>query len=142
MPDYVTSAEAQAACADVKNVWNVSGVFTEARLLVDLNAVEGEINAAVQSRYTIPVTDSYAKAYLKGICIALLRAKAYSNLAAVETPEVILQEARAARGQLRDISSGRLELASVAQKDETGLPQYLGYVAADVTCSRTKLEKW
>jgi len=142
VPDYVTSAEAQAACADIVSVWNVSGVFSEARMLVDLNAVEGEINAAVQSRYTIPVTNAYAKAYLKGICIALLRAKAYSNLAAVETPEVILQEARAARGELRDISSGRLELADVTQKSDTGLPQYIGYTAATPLCTREKLEKW
>ena len=142
MPDYVSSAEAQAACADVKNVWNVAGVFNEARMLLDLGAVEGEINAACQSRYAVPVTNSYATAFLKGIAVALLRAKAYSNLAAVETPEVILQESRAARGQLRDISGGRLELAGASQQADSGLPEHIGYVGNEVACSREKLERW
>jgi len=139
-PDYLSSAEAQESLKSVLNVYSDNnGAFDEDRLIADINASEAEVNAAARSRYDIPATTAGTVLFLKGLTLALLRNRAYSRLASVETPMVIMSEAKAARTQLRDISAGRLLLPDAPQDTADGINQYIDTTYNTPQMKRSKL---
>ena len=140
-PDYLSLAEAKESLKSVLNVYNDdAGAYDADRLTADINGCESEVNAAIRGRYTVPATSSVSILFLSQLTLSLLRNRAYSRLASVETPIVVLSEAKAARQQLRDISAGKLQLPDESQNTTTGVGQYFNYSSNTPRMTRSKLE--
>ncbi len=115
MGSYITNAKAAEALAAVIKVYNVAGSFDSTVLDEDIDAVEGTVDSYVAGRYPVPVTGAAALKMIEGIVIDLLRAKGYGRLATVETPAIIMSNAKAARDTLNRISVGSLRLGDTAE---------------------------
>ena len=140
-PDYLAVSEAKESLKSVLNVYNDdAGAYDADRLTADINGCESEVNAAIRGRYTVPATSSVSILFLSQLTLALLRNRAYSRLASVETPIVVLSEAKAARQQLRDISAGKLQLPDESQDTTSGVGQYIFASSNAVQMKRSQLQ--
>ena len=79
MSSYVTLAEAKVAIARIDAVYDA-----DADLQRVLDASEGMVNAAIASRYDIPVTESEAVDYIQALVIPILRYKTFTQFADME----------------------------------------------------------
>jgi len=83
MSSYVTLAEAKVAIARIDAVYDA-----DADLQRVLDASEGMVNAAIASRYTIPITGTEAVAYIQALVVPILRYKTFTQFADMqEFPE-------------------------------------------------------
>ena len=82
-----------------------------------IDASEGMINAAIASRYTIPVTDSEAINYIRGLVIPIMRYKTFTQFADQEEfPEGIKVEYKATMMELDKLAKRVTSLPNVADK--------------------------
>lgn len=138
---YITNAKALEAVHAVASVYDVDGVFNAAKLTEDITTVEGTVDSHVAGRYPVPVTGTAALAMVKGIVIALLRAEAYGRLGGgTETPAVILSNAKAARDQLKAISSGSLRLGAASESTDERTAGAFFEESEDPQMTRAKLK--
>ena len=117
MSDYVTLAETETLLARVLAVYEVSGSVVDAHLQLIIDASEGIINAAIASRYTIPVTESVAVNYLRGLVIPIIRMKTYTQFADQDDfPENVKVEYKATMMELDKLAKRITSLPNVDDK--------------------------
>ena len=117
MSDYVTLAETETLLARVLAVYEVSGSVVDAHLQLIIDASEGMINAAIASRYTIPVTESVAVNYLRGLVIPIIRMKTYTQFADQDDfPENVKVEYKATMMELDKLAKRITSLPNVDDK--------------------------
>jgi hypothetical protein len=142
-PIYLTTSEAESATSKISWCWSDSdGVYDQARLLEDLESIEGEVTAYVSVRYNTPVVDTLGIQQLKGYVVVLLRSRGYGRHPVANTPESVLQEARQTRGQLRDISSGAMLLGQAAQRTDGVRAESIGGVYDSARFKRASMAGW
>lgn len=115
--NYVTLAEAKTLLSRISAIYEVSGTVDDDHLSLIIESAEGMINAAIASRYTIPVTETEAVNYLRGMAIAIMRFKTFSQFADQEDfPELIKTEYKATMGELDKLAKRITSLPNVADK--------------------------
>jgi len=139
MGTYLSTAEAQTALKEILEVYNNdAGTVDTDRLDNDVDAAEAEVHSGF-SRYDIPATSAASIELCRGWTVAILRSKAYSRLASSETPEVVLDEAKAARASITRLHGGRLTLPDETQTTTTGLAVSMSVSANTPQMTRSQL---
>jgi len=112
MSSYVTLAEAKVAIARIDAVYDA-----DADLQRVLDASEGMVNAAIASRYDIPVTESEAVDYIQALVIPILRYKTFTQFADMEEfPEGIKVEYKSTMKSLEMLAKRVTSLPNVDDK--------------------------
>jgi len=112
MSSYVTLAEAKVAIARIDAVYDA-----DADLQRVLDASEGMVNAAIASRYDIPVTESEAVDYIQALVIPILRYKTFTQFADMEQfPEGVKVEYKSTMQSLEMLAKRVTSLPNVDDK--------------------------
>lgn len=142
MGNYITESDAELQLERLLRVYhNDSGVVQTAEVEYDIGMAENECNASFAVRYAVPLVSTMGIYFARGLTLSLLRLRAFGRMAQVETPEVVIYEAKAARELLRAIREGE-ELVPGEEEQETGVVNSMGHVGPDVHMSQEELEAW
>jgi len=113
---YITIAQAETLLGRIINVYEDSGVVDEDHLQLVIDEAEGMVNAAIASRYTIPVTETNALSFIRGLVVPILRYKSYTQFNEQEDfPKGILEEYKATLKVLKDLAT---QVISLPDEDE------------------------
>jgi len=125
---YVSLAEAKTLLNRVLAVYKVNGTVDEDHLTMILTAAEGMVNAAIGSRYTIPVTDSVAVDYIRGLVIPIMRYKTWVQFGDQEEefPKGIMEEYKSTMKSLDMLAKQVTSLPNESEKS-TGRPSHITY---------------
>jgi len=130
MSSYVTLAAAQVAIARIDAVYDA-----DADLQRVLDSSEGMVNAALASRYTIPITGSEALDYLQALVIPILRYKTFTQFADQEDfPEGVKVEYKSTMHELDKLAKRITSLPNVDDKT-TGRAAHIKISTSDSTIS-------
>lgn len=115
---YVTIAEVETLIARVLAPYKDNGVVDETHLQLIIDASEGMVNAAIASRYDIPVTSTNGVNYLKSLIIPIIRYKTFTQFAEQEDfPQGILEEYKATMKELDKLARQVTSIPSTDDKD-------------------------
>lgn len=125
---YVTLAEAKKELSRVLAIYKVNGVVDDTHLTQILDAAEGMVNAAIGSRYTIPVTNSVAIDYIRGLVIPIMRYKTWVQFGdqEAEFPKGIMEEYKSSMKSLEMLAKQVTSLPNETEKT-TGRPSHITY---------------
>ena len=128
---YVSLPEAKTLLNRVLAVYEDSGTVDDDHLTLILEASEGMVNAAIGSRYTIPVTDSVAIDYIRGLVVPLMRYKTFVQFSDQEDfPDGVMEEYKATIKELDKLARQVISLPNEAEKT-TGRPSHITYKTSD-----------
>lgn len=115
---YVTLAEAKTLISRITNIYeNDQGVIDDSHLQLVLDEAEGMVNAAIGSRYDIPVTATNSIPFIRAIVIPILRYKTYTQFAETEEiPEGIMEEYKSALKTLDKLAKQVISLPEQSDK--------------------------
>lgn len=117
MSDYVSLAQAKTLLARVLAVYESDGTVDDDHLQLIIDASEGMANAAIASRYDIPVTDTEGVNYLRSLVIPIIRYKTFTQFAEQEDfPEGIKEEYKATMKSLEMLAKRVTSLPNVDDK--------------------------
>lgn len=117
MADYVTTANVKTLIDRVLSVYKTNGAVSDTHLELIIDASEGMVNAAIASRYDIPVTASEGIKYLRALVIPIIRYKTFTQFADQEDfPEGIKEEYKATLKQLEMLAKRVTSLPGVDDK--------------------------
>jgi len=117
MSDYISLADTKTLLARVLAVYEVSGTVDDTHLQLVIDEAEGMINAAIASRYTIPVTDSVAVAYLRSLAVPIIRYKTFTQFSDQEDfPEGVKAEYKATMGELDKLAKRITSVPNTSDK--------------------------
>jgi len=124
---YVSLTEAKTLLNRVLAVYKDSGVVDDDHLTLILESSEGMVNAALGSRYTIPVTDSVAIDYIRGLVIPIMRYKTWVQFAEQEDfPDGVMEEYKSTMKELDKLAKQVTSLPNESEKT-TGRPSHITY---------------
>lgn len=125
MSDYISLADTKKLISRVLAVYEVSGTVDDDHLTLIIDEAEGMINAAIASRYTIPVTATAALKYLRALAVPIIRYKTFTQFADQEDfPEGIKVEYKATLAELDKLAKRITSLPNVDDKT-TGRASYI-----------------
>lgn len=114
---YLSLADAETSLARILNVYEVNGSVVDAHLQLVIDEAEGIVNAAIGSRYTIPVTNTNAIAFLRSLVVPILRYKTYAQFNESEDfPKGVMEEYKATLKILNDLAKQVISLPDEAEK--------------------------
>lgn len=114
---YVTLAEVKTLLARVLAPYESAGTVDDTHLQLIIDAAEGMVNAAVCSRYTIPVAETEAVNYLKALIIPIVRYKTFTQFAEQEDfPDGVLEEYKATMKSLDNLAKRVTSLPNESDK--------------------------
>lgn len=142
MGNYLSNADAQEELGRIIKVYHDdTGSVDTDELDLEIEMVENECNSSFSVNYDIPLTTTMGIRFARGLVIYILRAAAYSRMAQVETPEVVLYNARHARSLLKDIREGKQEIPG-EEVTEEGVVNSMGHVGPSKIFNQSNLEDW
>ena len=113
MGNYVSLAEAKTLLNRVLAIYESD----DDHLDLIIEASEGMINAAIASRYTIPVTETEGVNYIRGLVIPIMRYKTFTQFADQEDfPEGVKVEYKATMNSLDNLAKRITSLPNVDDK--------------------------
>ena len=114
---YVTLAEVKLLIARVLAAYEDAGVVDDTHLQLIIDAAEGMVNAAIASRYDIPVTETTAVDYLRSMIIPIVRYKTFTQFADQEEfPQGVLEEYKSTMKSLDSLAKRVTSLPGVDDK--------------------------
>jgi len=122
---YITLDETKTLLARVLKIYEVSGIVDDDHLQLIIDASEGMINAAIASRYTIPVTETVAVDYIRALVVPIIRMKTWTQFGDQEDfPENVKVEYKATMMELDKLAKRITSLPNVDDKT-TGRASYI-----------------
>lgn len=123
---YITLSEAQTLLGRLLDIYkDDNGVVDTDHLQLVIDEAEGMVNAAIASRYSIPVTDTNSVAFLRAIVVPILRYKTITQFAETEeVSEGIQLEYRKALETLYKLARQVMSLPGTSDKT-SGRPAYI-----------------
>lgn len=119
--NYITLANTKKLLARVLSVYGAD----DDHLTLIVEASEGMVNAALASRYTIPVTGSEAVNYIRSLVVPIMRYKTWTQFADQEEfPEGVLEEYKSTMKELDKLAKRTTSLPNVDDKT-TGRAAYI-----------------
>jgi len=117
MSNYLTLAEAKEAISRIQDIYNDSnGAFDNDRLQDVIDNIEAIVDASLDVRYALPITNSSAISFLKEIIIPILRFKTYARFADSEdVPESVKIEYNTSMKLLDKLSRNAITLPGQAE---------------------------
>jgi len=111
--DYISLADAKTLLDRVISIYNAD----DDHLTLIIEASEGIVNAAIASRYTIPVTSAEGIKYLRGLVVPIMRHKTWTQYADQEDyPESVKIEYKATMHELDKLAKRFTSLPGVDDK--------------------------
>ena len=115
--DYISLADTKTLIKRIDAVYEVSGVVDDDHLTLIIEASEGIVNAAIASRYTIPITDATAIKYLRGLVVPIIRYKTWTQFSEdTEMPDELKIEYKATMKQLEMLAKRVTSVPNVDDK--------------------------
>ena len=123
--DYISIADTETLLDRVLAIYKVSGTVVESHLTLVIDEAEGMVNAAIASRYALPITDATAIKYIRSLLVPIIRYKSFTQFADQEDfPEGIKVEYKATMTQLDNLAKRITSLPNVDDKT-TGRASYI-----------------
>jgi len=115
---YITLTEAKTLISRITNIYeNDQNVIDDSHLQLVLDESEGMINAAIGSRYDIPVTATNGVVFLRSLVVPILRFKTYTQFAETqEIPEGIQLEYKMALKTLDQLARQIISIPDTSDK--------------------------
>jgi len=115
--DYISLDDTKTLINRILAVYKVSGTVDDDHLTLVIDEAEGMVNAAIASRYTVPVTDATAIKYLRSMVVPIIRQKTFTQFAEQEDlPEGVKVEYKATMKQLDNLAKRVTSLPGVDDK--------------------------
>ena len=132
---YITLTEAKSLLKRILDVYETNDVVDDTQLQLVIDEAEGMVNAAIASRYAIPVTDTNSVSFLRSLVVPILRMKSYTQFAETDdTPDIIISEYKETMKVLKDLARQIISLPATEDKI-TGRPSYIGYTSSTSSIS-------
>ena len=124
--EFITSAEAQRHIAAVVGAYNISGTFNEAWMIEELESIRSLVWSGITEYaiydnsgdldYSVIDQAPLSLAYLRGLCVDLLRCRAYLSSKGAKVPEAIQKKCDAVEKMLAEHT---IELADIPKQADT-----------------------
>ena len=113
---YASIAELKGRMKSALDLYSADdGSFDEAQASIDLADAQSLVDGYVGVRYAVPVLAPEAQGLLKSLTLSLAEELAWSRSAHGELPEYVKSRIDRAYSQLKDISSGKMNVANAAE---------------------------
>lgn len=122
---YITLAEAKTLLKRILDPYKTDNVVDDDHLQLVIDESEGMINAAIGSRYNIPVTGTNAVSFIRSLVVPILRYKTYTQFAdTVEISDGIIAEYKSTLKVLDQLAQQVISLPDTTEKT-TGRPSHI-----------------
>jgi hypothetical protein len=114
---YITLDETKTLIERILSVYEVSGTVEDDHLQLIMDSSEGIVNAAIASRYDIPVTGTVAIDYLRGLVVPIIRFKSWTQFGDQEdVPDAIKLEYKSTMKSLEMLATRVTSLPNTDDK--------------------------